>query len=97
MGLMGGPGFFGLWGGLLCDASFFCCCARLRGRADAWGRGVGGIRARKKGTIAFHRRRPIDADFLWLPPRTPGTIEASERALSAAPTASAKAPRSALA
>ena len=52
-GLMGGPGVWVAWGGLLCDASFFCCCARLRGRADAWGRGVGGIRARKKGTIAF--------------------------------------------
>ena len=65
---------------------------RTRGR----GRMEGFARTRRF-TIHIRGRRPIDADFLWLPPRTPGTIEASERALSAAPTASAKAPRSALA
>ena len=51
----------------------------------------------KKAPLLFHRRRPIDADFLWLPPRTPGTIETSERALSAAATASAQSLRFALA
>ena len=63
MGLMGGPGVWVAWGGLLCDASFFCCCARLRGRVDAWGRGVGGIRARKKGTIAFSSQAPHRRGF----------------------------------
>ena len=97
MGGMGGPGVWACSGWSACEASVPSCCARPKGRSDAWRSRVEGFAETRRFTIHIRGGRPIDADFLWLPPRTPGTIEASERAFSAAPTASAKAPRSALA
>jgi len=65
--------------------------------SDAWGSRVEGLAETRRFTIHIRGGRPIDADFLWLPPRTRGTSERSERAFSAAPTASAQSPRFALA
>ena len=94
MGLMGGPGVWAVFGWLLrCVVPLLLfaaeeSCGRVHGAA--W-RGSGG----REKAASPHKRR---ASFpTRLPPRTPGTIETSERALSAAPTASARAPRSALA